>query len=928
MRVSRCAMAVAISIALATSLSACSGGGGGGNVRPTQPATPPPVAPPPSPPPAPTYAYPQYSQLVPTGALAAQKAGFTGQGVKVGVLDSGVDTSLAPLANSVTSFKSYVTGGSNTPNDTDGHGSGIAMLIGGQATSGYVGGVAPGASLYYAQVCSSAGSCIEPPQAYADLTAQGVRLFNQSFGFAYNPTDTGTINYQGQQMAAEYQSMVAAGNLFVWAAGNDGASKLDFEAAVPAYQASLQKGWLAVVNVQVDSNGNPTTLDSTSGACGIAEMWCLAAPGTTYVLPVPGTAYTSGFSDGTSNSTAIVTGIAAQVWQAFPWMSGTDVQQTLLTTATPLGGSTPNTTYGWGMVNAAKAVNGPAQFAFGTFDADVSTYNSTFSNAISGSGSLALTGTTGTLTLSAANTYSGGTTVNGATLAITGSVASDINVVGGVLTGNGTINGKVINAGGSVISTGTASGQGLSVAGNYTAQPSATTAVSLGNPLKVGGTATAGGTLEILSPATTYTPSSTETLLTAGSLTGTFAKQTYGTGVFYSVSGLTYGPNALTASVTRQAVQQSIPLSAATFNVAQGLDTALNLADQWSSSPTSYAAHSVFLGTAAQLLTARTQSAAIASVGSLNGEIYGTSNAIEAQQSQVTDDALAIRQNNLSAGAKPGVWVQALGSAGGLAQSSFASVHYQMGGALVGIDTPIIGNVSGGAAFGHASMNANLSGMAGHTNGRADTFALYAKALFDNGSYLAGRVSWTKDRMDVRRTALLGSTLYTITGNSSDHLVRATLEAGKAFTVDQNTITPYLSVTGLRLDTHGLTEIGAGGFGLTVANQSHNAAFATLGARFGHSFTWAGGQSGLTGYLAWRRTLSGLNLDMTAAFAGALGSDFEAIGQGLVRNTGAIGVNVSTKINDCWNWYINVDAQGSHGRSHNVTTNAGIEFKF
>ena len=69
--------------------------------------------------------------------------------------------------------------------------------------------------------------------------------------------------------------------------------------------------------------------------------------------------------------------------------------------------------------------------------------------------------------------------------------------------------------------------------------------------------------------------------------------------------------------------------------------------------------------------------------------------------------------------------------------------------------------------------------------------------------------------------------------------------------------------------------------GLPVADQSYNAAFGMLGVRFGHGFTWVGGQSVLTGYLARCLKSGRLNLGMTASFVGAPGSDFEAIGQGL-----------------------------------------------
>lgn len=57
-----------------------------------------------------------------------------------------------------------------------------------------------------------------------------------------------------------------------------------------------------------------------------------------------------------------------------------------------------------------------------------------------------------------------------------------------------------------------------------------------------------------------------------------------------------------------------------------------------------------------------------------------------------------------------------------LSQSDFASVKQTMGGALVGLDTEIYGNVYGGAAFRQTTMNAALASLAGHTNGIGSTF--------------------------------------------------------------------------------------------------------------------------------------------------------------------------------------------------------------
>ena len=926
--ITRLTLTTAIAVALATSLSACSGGGS--NVKGTYTPPPPPAPAPPTstPPPPPAggssdYSYPAYSHLVPTGAIKAQKEGFTGKGVKVGVLDSGVDTSVVSLKGRVASFKSYITAGSDTPNDTTGHGSTITQSLGGSVTDGFVGGVAPDTSLYFAQVCDKNNDCELGGQPYSDLSAQGVKLFNQSFGTMVS-SPAADLNASEKAL---YQPLVDAGALFVWAAGNEGADKLAYQADLPHYVPSLQKGWLAVVNLQIDDSGNPDGLDSTSARCGEAGQWCLAAPGTLKTLPVKGSEFSSGLSDGTSDATAVVTGVAAQVWQAFPWMTGSDVQQTLLTTAKHLGpGTGPNTTYGWGLVNAADAVHGPEQFAFGAFSANIGTFDSEFSNPISGDGSLVLDGSTGTLTLSADNTYAGGTTINGGTLELTGALGSQVTVNGGVLAGDGTIHGNLTNAA-MMTSVGATPGQGLSVDGDYTASKASTTAIALGNPLTVGGTATVDGTLEILAPTGDYTPKATETLVTTGAgLNGTFADETYGDSVFYKAS-LNYTADTLTADITRTSVSMSIPLPAtAQKNAAKGIDKALDTADEWAS--TGEAGHATFLKTAASFLTAHTQSQALASVTSLDGEIYGTTSAIEAQQAQTTDNALQVRQNRAVSGNHPDVWVQAVGESGALSKSGLSSAKYNQSGALFGIDTQILPQIHGGIALGRTKLRAHLDGLAGHVDGRENTVGLYARYNGNDGTYVAGRAFWSNERVTVRRDALIGDSLQRIGGVRNDGVARATFEVGHSYDMGRAFLTPYLSAGALRLDQEGFTESGGAGFGLTAHSRRHTATLASVGLRFGRGIDWTGGHSVLSGYVAYRRVLSGADMGFTASLSGAPDATFTAEGQGLARNTGRVGVTFTTQAGPGWGWFVNAEAQAARGRSHDVSANAGIRIHF
>ena len=929
MNTQRNLLAIAIAAALALSLTACSGGGGGANVRPAQPGT---TSNPPPPPV--TYTYPEYSHLVPTGALAAQQGtacdghGCTGAGVNVGILDSGVDPSLADLQGRITWFKSYITGGSQSPNDTFGHGSVIAQILGGSAVAGFPGGVAPDANLYIAQIASSENNYLGyDAQAFADLIGQGVHIFNMSYG----PFDEVTQSTSGPFYSNFFNPLIQQSNgLFVVAAMNEGNPQPSSLAGLPYLDPTAAANWIAVVNVAIDSNGNPAGLftgangQDPSNACGVAAAWCISAPGEVAYLPIPGF---GNYGYGTSFAAAVVSGVAALVQQAYPWMQGPQLQDTILTTATPLGaGPYPNATYGWGMVNAAKAVNGPEQFAFGAFDANLGSDSGTFANAIGGTGGLDLTGSTGTLTLTGADTYTGGTTVGSGNLWLSGSVASNVTIDGGSFGGPGTVNGSVTNTGGSLISQAPVGGSGLTITGNYTANSASTTAIALGNPLTVDGSASLAGILEILAPATTYTPTSTETLINYGSETGRFGSQTYGAGVYWTVSALTYGSTTLTATVTASNVAQTSALlpgvSAVTLATAQGVQGALTQADGWTAAQR--AVHAGFLANAAQFMSARTAVQANASLASLSGEIDGTARALEVQQALDTDQTLADRVNALGDGTRPGVWLQATGGSGTSTQTGTATAHDNLGGVMAGVDVPIAHDLAIGAALGRSHLDATLDGLAGRIDGALDTIAVYGRVGGTQGVYLSGRASAGRLTAAIERTALLGNALQSLASNRRDTITAGTLELGDAL----GHWTPYADLTGIRLQQAAFTEQGASGFGLTAPAQRHTASYAAIGLRYGTGFDWALGRSSLQGWLAWQRLLSGANLGFSAAFAATPSALFTAQGQDLARSTLEGGVDLTTRFNRTWSGFLDLGL--ARARSSNVSqiANVGLEAKF
>lgn len=150
------------------------------------------------------------------GAPEAWKAGATGKGVKVAVLDTGYDATHPDLAK-VAGGKDFTGEGDLV--DRNGHGTHVVSTItgSGKASGGRYKGVAPDAEVIVGKVCDRYGRCPDSSiiAGMQWAAAQGARVVSLSLGG--QPTD-GT-----DPMAEAVNELTAStGALFVIAAGNDG----------------------------------------------------------------------------------------------------------------------------------------------------------------------------------------------------------------------------------------------------------------------------------------------------------------------------------------------------------------------------------------------------------------------------------------------------------------------------------------------------------------------------------------------------------------------------------------------------------------------------------------------------------------------------------------------------------------------------------
>jgi len=313
---------------------------------------------------------PSTAQAVNAATPAATAA--TGKGIDVALVDSGI----APVPGLTVPGK--VVNGPDISFDSQnkakglygdnyGHGTHIAGIIAGTdgARNGQYDGLAPDARLLNVKV-ADAGGAVDVSQVIAAIdwvvqhrtdNGMNVRVLNLSFG-----TDAGQ-SYLADPLAYAAEVAWRNGIVVVTAAGNDGTTlgHLTDPASDPF-----------VISVgSVDTHGTPTTADD---AVSDFSNWGdgtrnpdVVAPGRSIVsMRAPGSYVDTTYptarvnktlfrGSGTSQATAVVSGVVADLLQAHPDLTPDQVKAILTSTAQPIPGADARA-QGAGLVNLDAAL--------------------------------------------------------------------------------------------------------------------------------------------------------------------------------------------------------------------------------------------------------------------------------------------------------------------------------------------------------------------------------------------------------------------------------------------------------------------------------------------------------------------------------------------------------------------------------------------
>lgn len=270
-----------------------------------------------------------------------------GAGVKVAVIDTGVDGSVPDLAGAVTAGTDVsgvgAADGEKPLGDGDAanHGTWVASLLAGRGTGADSGvlGAAPQASILSASVAlgKSMGAVSSDDQiaeAMRWAVDAGASVINISL--TRNTLDWPTSWDDAFQYAFSHDVVVVA------AAGNrgSGTTEVGAPATIP--------GVLTVAGVD---RAGQASFDASSQGITIG----VSAPSEQLVGANPGGGYVQWA--GTSGAAPLVAGTVALVRAAHPELKAPDVINRIVRTARPAGsGAVPSPVYGYGLLDAAAAV--------------------------------------------------------------------------------------------------------------------------------------------------------------------------------------------------------------------------------------------------------------------------------------------------------------------------------------------------------------------------------------------------------------------------------------------------------------------------------------------------------------------------------------------------------------------------------------------
>jgi outer membrane autotransporter protein len=562
-----------------------------------------------------------------------------------------------------------------------------------------------------------------------------------------------------------------------------------------------------------------------------------------------------------------------------------------------------------------------------------------YAGTISGTGSLVKTGT-GTFTLSGANTYTGTTTIDAGSLSVTGSLASPVIISpAGTLKGNSTINANVINKG--TIAPGNSIGT-ISIAGNYTQNAGSVYQVEVNEEgqsdrLNVGGTATLnGGTVAVMAESGIFRLRTPYTILTAGSIAGTFANVTSNlafltpslsydaTHVYLLLARNTTDFSAVAYTGNQKAVASAldrIALSAG-GDMEDVINTLLYLSPSGARGAYDQMGgltHSALTGVT--FSTFNTYIGAIAErtksfmTGGSSSSFAGRSGMLALGGDAVSDTAgaliTALGRAQGERSPSSGLWAQGYGSVGDRRADDISSRYgYDTSGMMAGLDRQVADSLRLGISLGYSSTKAYMKELPDKATISSYQGALYG--IYRNDPwYVSSVAAYGYNRYDTTRGISFGQIARRANVAYGGHTLGGYAEAGYRIVAAPVDVIPMVSLTGTSLMRNSFQERDAGAMNLDADAGRTSSLVGSLGVRLRKDYAVSSGNVTPEFRMRLDHEFSKNDHVLEASFSGYPASAFSVRADRPERNSFAPGFTLTWRTKGNMDFHLTYDGSFS-----------------
>ncbi|MEV4684800.1 S8 family serine peptidase [Streptomyces kurssanovii] len=239
----------------------------------------------------------------------------TGEGIKVAVIDSGVNPDTPSLKGKVLKGLDATDAAGEATDDYTGHGTTMAELIAGSGEGGGLHGLAPGAEIMPMRIVAKG---FKPKKVNEASIATAIRAAADSDAHIISMSIGSEFRDDVEHEAIKYAQ--SKGKLLIAAAGNSGDE--DNKPSYPAKYPEVVGVTAASPEGEVDDYSHHGALVDLAAPGSDIPKWCDA----TF------TRYCDG-SDGTSAATAIASASAALIWSAHPEWTANQVLRVMFESA-------------------------------------------------------------------------------------------------------------------------------------------------------------------------------------------------------------------------------------------------------------------------------------------------------------------------------------------------------------------------------------------------------------------------------------------------------------------------------------------------------------------------------------------------------------------------------------------------------------------